>query len=412
MKEDRFCYTNQTYDNDEPANGTLANGILGTGNSANGNKIPPNKVCAELFETSNEDQRTVSTACFQNILVTGGAGFIGSNFVRYMLDKYTDCRIIVYDGLTYAGNTSTLHGLSEAHGDRYAFIMGDICDETQVAHAIVEYEVDCIVNFAAETHVDRSLIQPNVFARTNVMGTCALLEQTKRFGVKRFHQISTDEVYGQILSGSFKESDNLDPRSPYSATKAGADALCLAYFNSFDLPVTISRGSNSIGPYQYPEKVVPLFVTNLLEEQPIPVYGDGCYERDYQFVQDHCAAVDQILRHGTLGEVYNIGSGRETKNMTLALTLCELLDKPTSLIRLVTDRPGQDRRYSLDCTKLEKLGWRASHSLVDALQLTVEWYIRNEWWWRPIKAGNFKAYYEQQYRARIEQALPNPLHSA
>ncbi|MEM7130476.1 MAG: dTDP-glucose 4,6-dehydratase [Chloroflexota bacterium] len=346
---------------------------------------------------------------YQNFLVTGGAGFIGSNFVRYMLEKYTTCRIVVYDCLSYSGNLSTLRELSATYGERYTFIQGDICDEVQVGNALMQHEIDCIVNFAAETHVDRSLMDPGVFARTNVMGTCALLEQTRRYEIKRFHQISTDEVYGQILQGSFKETDNLRPRNPYSATKAGADSLCLAYFNSFDLPITISRGSNNIGPYQYPEKVVPLFVTNLLDELPIPVYGDGTYERDYLYVHDHCEAIDYILHLGQMGEVYNIGSGHETKNITLASTLCDLLCKPTSLIRLVDDRPGQDRRYSLDSSKLESLGWQPKHTLIDGLKASVTWYVENEWWWRPIKEGNFKVYFERQYKQRMAHAAPSPV---
>jgi dTDP-glucose 4,6-dehydratase len=346
---------------------------------------------------------------YKNILITGGAGFIGANFVHYMLRKYVDYSVIIYDSLTYAGNTHSLSGLAEQYGERYTFVQGDICDDAQVAQTMARYEIDCVVNFAAETHVDRSLMQPSDFARTNVLGTCTLLEQARSMGVKRYHQVSTDEVYGQILVGSFKETDNLDPRSPYSASKAGGDAMCLAYFNSFGLPVTISRCSNNIGPFQHPEKVVPLFVTNLLEDLPLPVYGDGQYERDYLYVYDHCAGVDTVLHEGEPGQIYNIGSGVETKNLHLAFLLCDMLRKPYSLIQLVDDRPGQDRRYSLDCTKIELLGWKPRYTLEEALQRTVDWYVQNEWWWRQIKTGTFRHYYEQQYGERLVRASGDQL---
>ncbi|MCX7681822.1 MAG: dTDP-glucose 4,6-dehydratase, partial [Anaerolineae bacterium] len=251
----------------------------------------------------------------RNLMITGGAGFIGSNFVRYMLEKYSDCFIVVYDKLTYAGRLENLQDVAARFGDRYAFVRGDICDAGLVRETIRTYNVDTIVNFAAETHVDRSIMDPDAFIKTDVYGTYVLLEATREFGLERFHQISTDEVYGHVPEGASKESDPIAPRSPYAASKASADLLVQAYHITYNLPVTITRGANNIGPYQYPEKVVPLFVTNAIDNLPLPLYGDGLQVRDYQYVLDHCEAVDLVLQKGEIGGIYNIGTGTEMRNI-------------------------------------------------------------------------------------------------
>jgi len=300
----------------------------------------------------------------RTIMVTGGAGFIGSNFVRYMLQKYPDYRVVVYDKLTYAGNLANLKDVAEAFAGRYAFVHADICD-------------------------------------ADVFGTYVLLEAAKEFGLERYHQVSTDEVYGEILEGRAKETDPLHTRSPYSASKAGGDLLCIAYFTSFGVPVTITRGSNNIGPYQYPEKVVPLFITNAIDDQPLPLYGDGSQMRDYQYVLDHCEGIDLVLHRGQPGEVYNLGTGVETRNIDMARAILDLLGKPHSLIQPVRDRPGHDRRYALDISKIRALGWESSHTFEQALEKTVCWYVENEWWWRPIKSGeHYREYYRRQYEGR------------
>lgn len=354
--------------------------------------------------TRQSDASLHPALVFHNLMVAGGAGFMGANFVRYVLEAHPTYRVVVYDKLTYAGNLDNLRGLAKEYGDRYVFVRGDICDPDTVARTMERYQIGGIVNFAAETHVDRSLMMPGNFAHTNIHGTYVLLEQAKKFGLQRYHQISTDEVYGQILHGSFKETDPIVCRSPYSASKASGDVMCLAYFTSFGLPVTISRGSNNIGPYQHVEKVVPLFTTNALDDLPLPVYGDGLYERDYQYVRDHCEGTDMILHRGTPGEVYNLGSGREMAAIDLAVKICDLLGKPHSLIHFVEDRPGQDRRYSLDCTKVIALGWRPKHTTEQALEKTVRWYVENEWWWREVKQGEYQEYYRRQYGERLKHA--------
>jgi dTDP-glucose 4,6-dehydratase len=333
-------------------------------------------------------------------MVTGGAGFIGSNFVLYMLDKYPDYNIIVYDKLTYAGNLDNLLGVSD--DPRYHFVRGDICDATAVADAIQQYQIDTIVNFAAETHVDRSIMQPDAFIQTGVYGTYVLLEAARQFGLARYHQISTDEVYGHIPAGySSVETDKLEPRSPYAASKASGDLLVNAYFVTYGLPVTITRGSNNIGPYQYPEKVVPLFATNVIDGLPLPLYGDGRQMREYQFVTDHCEAIDLVLHKGQLGEAYNIGTGVEMENVRMVEILLETLGGAPDLIRHVADRPGHDRRYSLNIAKICALGWQPRHTAEEAIRQTAVWYRDNEWWWRKIKSGEFKAYYEAQYGERL-----------
>lgn len=339
----------------------------------------------------------------KNIMVTGGAGFIGSNFVQHMLRQHADYNILVYDKLTYAGNLDNL--LEVADDPRYSFVQADICDETAVADAIAAHQIDTIVNFAAETHVDRSILDPDAFIQTSVYGTYVLLEAARRFGLERYHQISTDEVYGHIPAGySSTETDKVDPRSPYAASKAGADLMVNAYFITYDLPVTITRGSNNIGPYQYPEKVVPLFATNAIDNEPLPVYGDGKQMREYQFVGDHCEAIDLVLHKGTLGEIYNIGTGEEMENLRMVELILETLERPASLIRHVADRPGHDRRYSLDISKIRALGWQPRHTPEEAVIKTAEWYADNEWWWRKIKSGAFREYYERQYGQRLADA--------
>lgn len=335
----------------------------------------------------------------KNLLITGGAGFIGSNFARYMLHTYPHYRIVVYDKLTYAGNLDNLKDIAD--DPRYAFVLGDICDAALVQRTIREYEIDAIVNFAAETHVDRSIMEPDAFIKTDVYGAYVLLEAARTLGVERYHQVGTDEVYGAVLEGDSKETDPLQPRSPYSASKAGADLLVNSYFVTYGVKTTITRGSNNIGPYQYPEKVVPLFVTNAIDDLPLPLYGDGRQQRDYQYVLDHCEAIDVVLHKGTPGEVYNVGTGREIYNIDMARLILKLLGKPESLIRHVADRPGHDRRYALDCSKLQALGWRSRHTFEEALEKTVRWYVDNEWWWRKIKSGAYMAYYKKWYGERL-----------
>ncbi len=340
----------------------------------------------------------------RRLMVTGGAGFIGSNFVRYMLEKYPDYFIVVYDKLTYAGRLENLQDVAERFGDRYAFVRGDICDAERVEATLRRFDVDTIVNFAAETHVDRSLMEPGSFIQTDVYGTYVLLEATKKLGLERYHQVSTDEVYGQVLEGRSVESDPLQPRSPYSASKAGGDLMVLAYHESWGLPVTISRGSNNVGPYQYPEKVVPLFATNAIDDLPLPLYGDGMQKRDYQYVLDHCEGIDVILHKGKPGEIYNVGTGSELTNLEMTRIVLRTLGKPESLIKHVEDRPGHDRRYALDVSKLKALGWESRHTCEEAIEKTVRWYAENEWWWRPIKSGDlYREYYRQQYGKRLAE---------
>ncbi len=335
----------------------------------------------------------------KHIMVTGGAGFIGSNFVRYMLNKYPQYHILVYDKLTYAGN---LDNLRDVAGDpRYRFVQGDICDAQAVAEAIQAYEIDTIINFAAETHVDRSIMDPDAFIRTDVYGTYVLLEAARRFKLERYHQISTDEVYGHVEGEHrSRESDPVAPRSPYAASKTSADLMTMAYFITYGLPVTITRGANNIGPYQYPEKVVPLFVTNAIDDLPLPVYGDGKQRRDYQYVLDHCEGIDVVLHRGQIGEIYNVGTGAEMENLVMVEILLDELGKPRSLIQHVEDRPGHDRRYCLNVDKLKALGWEPRHTHEEAIRKTVRWYVANEWWWRKIKSGEFKEYYRRLYGER------------
>ena len=345
----------------------------------------------------------------KNILVTGGAGFIGSNFVVYLLQKYPNYRVVVYDKLTNAGNMDNLLEVSDE--PRFHFVKGDICDPPTVSAAIQRFDIDTLVNFAAETHVDRSITAPDAFIQTDVYGTYVLLEAARQYGLERYHQISTDEVYGHVPEGwASLETDPVAPRSPYAASKAAGDLMVRAYHVTYGTPITITRGSNNIGPYQYPEKVVPLFATNAIDHAPLPVYGDGRQRRDYQYVADHCEAIDVVLHHGQIGEVYNVGTGTEMENLAMVEILLETLNRPKSLIRHVADRPGHDRRYCLNVDKLTALGWQPRHTPAEAIRQTALWYAHNEWWWRKIKSGEFKRYYEQQYGERLRHADASTSH--
>jgi dTDP-glucose 4,6-dehydratase len=327
------------------------------------------------------------------LLVTGGAGFIGSNFIRHMLRKYPDYHIVNLDKLTYAGNLDNLKEVQDH--PNYTFIKGDICDVKVVSGAVEG--VDAIVNFAAETHVDRSILEPGSFIQTDVYGTYVLLEAVKEKGIRRYIQISTDEVYGSIERGSFTEESPLSPSSPYSASKAGSDMLVHAYWTTYHLPVIITRSSNNFGPYQYPEKLIPLFITNALEDKQLPLYGDGMNVRDWIYVEDNCEAVDVVLHKGLEGNVYNIGGGNERTNVEITDIILRETGKPASLIKRVKDRLGHDRRYSIDSSKVASLGFTSRHTFEDAMKKTVRWYTDNEWWWRKIKSEEFKKYYKKAY---------------
>jgi dTDP-glucose 4,6-dehydratase len=339
-------------------------------------------------------------------LVTGGAGFIGSNFVRFLFDKYGDAaQVLNLDKLTYAG---IRENLAEYEGRaNYRFVHGDIAKPEDVAEAYKGVDgsgVDVVVNFAAETHVDRSLMEAGTFIETDVHGVLVLLEEAKKSApnLKRFVQISTDEVYGSIESGSFTETDALNPRNPYSASKAGGDRMAYAYAQTFGMPVIITRASNNFGPWQYPEKLIPLFVTNAIDDLSLPLYGDGRNIRDWLFVEDHCAAIDFLIEHGTNSETYNIGGGNERENREITAKILEALGKPDTLIKRVADRQGHDRRYSIDMSKLNTLGFRCDTDFDSALQKTIDWYRRTEPWWRGIKerSAEYKAYYAKQYGVR------------
>lgn len=328
------------------------------------------------------------------ILITGGAGFMGSNAVKYFLKKYSDVQIVNLDKLTYAGN---LENLKEIENDpRYKFIKGDIADEKIVEEAAKD--VDVIINYAAETHVDRSILDPKAFITTDVLGTYTLLEAAKKYGIKKYIQISTDEVFGSINDGKFTEESPFEPNSPYAASKAGGDHLCRAYYKTYGVPVIVTHSCNFFGPYQYPEKLIPLFITNLLENKKVPVYGDGQQIREWIFTEDHCRAIDTILQKGEIGEVYNIGTGNEIPNIEITKILLKELGKDESSIDYVKDRPGHDRRYAIDSGKLRKLGWQPEVNFEQGVKQTVDWYKNNEQWWKIIKSGEYLEYYKKQYQ--------------
>ena len=333
------------------------------------------------------------------VLVTGGAGFIGSNFVRFALANHVDWRVTTLDKLTYAGRRENLHDVM-THA-RHEFIHADICDATVTAPLVERANI--VVHFAAETHVDRSIMAAGAFIKTDVEGTFVLLEAARRApALTRFVQISTDEVYGSVATGASREIDELKPRNPYSASKAGADRLAYSYWATYDLPVIVTRASNNYGPYQFPEKVIPLFVTNAIDDIPVPLYGDGRNVRDWLHVLDHCRAIDMLIDTASNGQVYNIGGGNDVMNVDLTHQILDGLGKPRSLIKPVPDRPGHDRRYCLDTTKLRSLGWSPQVPFGDGLRETIEWYRSNQWWWRPIKEQdpNFKSFYQAQYETR------------
>ena len=321
-----------------------------------------------------------------HLLVTGGCGFIGCNFIRYMLKAYPKMSVTNFDKLTYAGNPENLRDFEKS--DQYSFIQGDICEPATVEKVFRQNHFDAIVHFAAESHVDRSIDGGSVFVNTNVLGTYTLLEAAKQYNLQKFIHISTDEVYGSTLEGSFTEKDVLKPSSPYSASKAGSDLLAISFYTTHRLPVIVTRCTNNYGPYQYPEKLIPFFTTNCIEGKKLPIYGTGENVRDWLYVIDHCRAIDFILRNGTVGEIYNIGGGEEKTNLEITTTILNALGKDESMIEYVEDRKGHDFRYSLDSSKLKQMGWEPRYSFEEAMSETIQWYVENEWWWCPLKNGN------------------------
>lgn len=338
------------------------------------------------------------------ILVTGGAGFIGGNFVHYMINKYPEDEIVNLDLLTYAGNLETLKAVEDK--PNYKFVKGDIADREFVFALFEREKFDVVINFAAESHVDRSIKNPGIFVQTNVMGTVVLLDAAKTYGVKRFHQVSTDEVYGDLPLDRpdlfFTESTPLHTSSPYSSSKASADLFVMAYHRTFGLPVTVSRCSNNYGPYQFPEKLIPLIISRALDDEELPVYGKGENVRDWLHVEDHCAAIDLIVRNGRVGEVYNIGGHNERTNLEVVKTILHALGKPESLIKYVTDRPGHDMRYAIDPTKMEtELGWKPKYVFDTGIQQTINWYLENKEWWEHIISGEYSQYFEKMYGDKL-----------
>ena len=339
----------------------------------------------------------------QTIIVTGGAGFIGSNFIFHMLKTYADKRIICLDKLTYAGNLSTLKDVMDH--PNFRFVKADICDRAAVNALFQEEKPDVVVNFAAESHVDRSIEDPEVFLRTNILGTQVLMDACRKYGIRRYHQVSTDEVYGDLPLDRpdlfFTEETPIHTSSPYSASKASADLLVMAYHRTFGLPVTISRCSNNYGPYHFPEKLIPLMIANALADKPLPVYGEGLNVRDWLYVEDHCKAIDLILQKGTVGEVYNIGGHNEMRNIDIVKLICKALGKPESLITYVKDRAGHDMRYAIDPTKIHtQLGWLPETKFADGIQKTIAWYLENKQWWQEILSGEYQTYYDRMYTNR------------
>ncbi|MEF9962229.1 MAG: dTDP-glucose 4,6-dehydratase [Erysipelotrichaceae bacterium] len=338
------------------------------------------------------------------ILVTGGAGFIGGNFIHYMVDKYPEDEIVNLDLLTYAGNLETLKPVEGKKN--YKFVHGDIADRPFIFDLFEKEKFDIIVNFAAESHVDRSITDPEIFVRTNVVGTTTLLDAAKKFGVKRYHQVSTDEVYGDLPLDRpdlfFTEETPLHTSSPYSSAKASADLFVMAYYRTYGLPVTISRCSNNYGPYHFPEKLIPLMISRALDDQPLPVYGKGNNVRDWLHVYDHCVAIDLIIRNGRVGEVYNIGGHNERTNLEVVQTILKALNKPESLIHYVSDRLGHDMRYAIDPTKLEtELGWKPKYNFDTGIQQTITWYLENKDWWQNILSGEYSNYFEKMYGKKL-----------
>lgn len=333
----------------------------------------------------------------KKILVTGGAGFIGSNFVNYILEKRKDVFIVNLDKLTYAGNLKNLIGVES--NPNYTFIKGDIVNDELVSYIFQKYEISHVINFAAESHVDRSILGSEIFFRTNVLGTNVLLENSKRFGVDKFVQISTDEVYGSLgPEGQFEETTPLQPNSPYAASKAAADMMALAFYHTYQVPVVITRCSNNYGPYQFPEKLIPLMIINSLNDKKLPVYGDGLNVRDWIYVLDHNKAVELVLEKGKVGEVYNIGANTEKPNIEIIKLILGQIEKSEDLIEYVKDRLGHDRRYAINSSKIKnELGWQAEHSFENAIKSTIDWFIKNEKWWKEIISGEYQNYYKLQY---------------
>ncbi len=332
------------------------------------------------------------------LLITGGAGFIGSNFIKYMLNEHKDYKIVNLDKLTYAGNLDNLRDVEK--NSHYTFVKGDICDDKIVSDAAKG--CDAIINFAAETHVDRSILGPESFIKTDVLGTHTLLEAARKQNI-RLLQISTDEVYGSIEKGSFTEESLIKPSSPYSASKASADLLCMSYFTTYSTDVVITRSSNNFGPYQYPEKLIPLFITNLIENKKVPLYGDGLNVRDWLYVMDNCLAIDLVLHKGKSGEIYNISSNSEKTNLEITDLIITKLKKSRDFIQFVKDRPGHDMRYSLNSGKTRKLGWKPGYSFEEAMEKTIDWYKKNEAWWKKLKSGEFLEYYKKQYSSQSQK---------
>lgn len=338
-----------------------------------------------------------------NIIVTGGAGFIGSNFIFHMLDKYLEYKIICVDSLTYAGNLSTLEKVKD--NDNFEFYQLDISNRKGVYDLFEKTSPDILVNFAAESHVDRSIEDPGIFVTTNITGTVVLMDACRKYGIKRFHQVSTDEVYGDLPLDRpdllFTETTPITTSSPYSSSKAAADLFVEAYHRTYGLPITISRCSNNYGPYHFPEKLIPLMIINALNNEDLPVYGDGMNVRDWLYVTDHCEAIDLIIHEGSIGEVYNVGGHNEMANIDIVKLICNALDKPESLIKYVKDRKGHDRRYAIDPTKIhEELGWLPKTSFEKGIQKTIQWYLDNEDWWQDIVSGEYRNYYKEMYDER------------
>lgn len=336
----------------------------------------------------------------KRILVTGGAGFIGSNFINYILSNRDDIFIVNLDKLTYAGNLQNLKSVEK--NPNYVFVKGDIVNDELVSYLFLKYEFTHVINFAAESHVDRSILGSEIFFRTNVLGTNVLLENAKRFGVEKFIQISTDEVYGSLgPEGLFEETTPLQPNSPYAASKAAADMMALAFYHTYHLPVVITRCSNNYGPFQFPEKLIPLMIINSLNNKKLPVYGDGLNVRDWIYVIDHNKAVELVMEKGEIGQVYNVGASTEKPNIEIVKLILKTLGKPESMIQYVTDRPGHDRRYAINSSKIKKhLGWQPDHTFETAIQETIDWYLKNEKWWKEIISGDYQNYYKLQYSSR------------